>query len=237
MEGAPAGRAIAKAVSMVIYRPVLWRRLLRGGRARWLLRVAVSIAIVTYILVDVDTEDLVRTLASVRLGPLAGALALYLAGQALSAYKWSLLGRSVGYRLRRQVETELGPFWRDRVLLARVAVASLAFHLTQVGVQYVLARAAGVALPFSYCLVLHPVISVMTAVPLSVAGIGVREGGYLYFLGRINVDDSIAVTLGLLWFAVTVMAGLVGGALFLASGAALPRVYPRPAVPADASAA
>jgi len=80
MDGAPAGRAIAKAVSMVIYRPVLWRRLLRGGRARWLLRVAVSIAIVTYILVDVDTEDLVRTLASVRLGPLAGALALYLAG-------------------------------------------------------------------------------------------------------------------------------------------------------------
>jgi len=118
-----------------------------------------------------------------------------------------------------------------------VAVASLAFHLTQVGAQYVLARAAGVALPFSYCLVLHPVISVMTALPLSVAGIGVREGGYLYFLGRINVDDSIAVTLGLLWFAVMVMAGLAGGALFLASGAALPRVHPRPAAPADVSAA
>src|SRR3989454_9403017 len=78
-------------------RPVLWRRLLEGGRARWLLRVAVSIGIVTYILVDVDTDDLVRTLASVRPVPLAGALALFLAGQVLSAYKWSLLGRSVGY--------------------------------------------------------------------------------------------------------------------------------------------
>ncbi len=51
------------------------------------------------------------------------------------------------------------------------------------------------------------------------------------------MDDSIAVTLGLLWFAVMVMAGLAGGALFLASGAALPRVHPRPAAPADASAA
>src|SRR2546426_6789565 len=78
-------------------RSVLWRRLSQGGRARWLLRVAISIGIVTYILVDVDPEDLVRTLASVRPGPLAGALALYLAGQVLSAYKWSLLGRSVGY--------------------------------------------------------------------------------------------------------------------------------------------
>src|SRR5205807_434613 len=127
-----------------------------------------------------------------------------------------------GNRIRRQVETELGPFWRDRVLLVRVAVASLAFHLTQVGVQYVLARAVGVALPFSYCLVYHPVISLMTALPLSVAGLGVREGGYLYFLTRIDVDDSIAVTLGLLWFALPGLAWLVGGALFVASGAALP---------------
>src|SRR6266404_7684533 len=63
------------------------------------------------------------------------------------------------------------------------------------------------------------------------------EGGYLYFLTRIDVDDSIAVTLGLLWFALTVLAGLVGGALFVASGAALPRVQPRPAAPADVSAA
>ena len=323
---------------------MLRRRLLDGGRARWLLRVAVSIGIVTYILVDVDTEDLVRTLASVRSAPLAGALALYLAGQTLSAFKWSLLGRSVGYarpvgdyarfyfigmffnlfgpstiggdvvralylaeghrpglainsvvfdrvsglallmalgaaaliafpgygfpwpltaalvggglvlvlgwwmcprlvrllpagnRLRRQVETELGPFWRDRALLVRVAGVSLAFHLTQVAVQYVLARAAGVALPFSYCLIYHPVISVMTALPVSVAGLGVREGGYLYFLTRIDVDDSIAVTLGLLWFALTVLAGLVGGALFVASGAALPRVHPRPAAPAAPAA-
>src|SRR5437870_13726213 len=78
-------------------RPVLWCRLLEGGRARWLLRVAVSIGIVTYILVDVDTEDLVRTLASVGPAPLAGAFALDLAGQTLSAYKCSLIGLAVGY--------------------------------------------------------------------------------------------------------------------------------------------
>src|SRR5256712_14223317 len=269
-------------------RAVLWRRL-QGGRARWLLRVAVSIGIVTYILVDVDTEDLVRTLASVRALPLAGALALYLAGQTLSAYKWSLIGRSVGYaravgeytrfyfigmffnlfgpstiggdvvrglylaeghrpgvainsvvfdrvsglvllmalgaaaliafpqyglpwpltaslvagglvlvlgwwmcprlvrllpaghRIRRQVETELGPFWRDRVLLARVAVASLAFHLTQVGVQYVLARAAGLAPPFSSSLAPPPAISAIAAVPLTAAATSAPRGGALSF--------------------------------------------------------
>ena len=141
-----------------------------------------------------------------------------------------------GNRLRRQVESELGPFWRDRRLLARAAGVSLVFHLSQVGVQYVLVRAAGAAVPFSYCLVFHPVISVMAAVPLTVAGIG-GLGGYLYFLTRIDVDDSIAVTTGVLWVAVTIFADLVGGAVFMASGATLPRLRAKPAPPVDASAA
>jgi glycosyltransferase 2 family protein len=112
-------------------------------------------------------------------------------------------------------------------------VVSVVFHVTQSGVQWVLARALGIDLPFGYCLILHPVLSVMMALPVSVGGFGVREGGYLYFLTRINVDDSLAVTMGLLWFAVTVMAGLVGGAFFVAAGAELPRLRRR----ADGAAA
>lgn len=127
-------------------------------------------------------------------------------------------------RFRRHLEADLASFWRDRLLLLRIAMVSLVFHLTQVTVQYVLARALGVAIPFSYCLIFHSAISVMTALPVSIAGFGVREGGYLYFLTRMDIDDSIAVTLGLLWFAVSAMAGLVGGALLIGSGAELPRL-------------
>lgn len=326
---------------------MLGGKLLDRSWGRWLLRVSVSVGVVTYILVDADVsrDELVRVITGVRLGPLGVAVLLYLAGQALSAYKWALLGTSVGLvrryadyarfyfigmffnlfgpstiggdvvralylgdgrrpglaldsvifdrvsglavlmalgavallafpgyglpwpleaaigggglcllvawwtcprlvallpagnRFRRQVETELGPFWRDRRLLARVASVSLLFHLIQVTVQWVVGRAAGVELPFSYCLIFHPVVSAMTAIPFSVGGFGVREGGYLYFLTRIDVDDSVAVTIGLLWFAVTAVSGLLGGAIFLASGARLPRLRARPAPVADASAA
>jgi hypothetical protein len=322
---------------------MLLRRLLARPPARWLLRLLVSVGIVVYILVDVDTGDLVRAVAGVRLELVAVAVVLYLAGQALSSYKWWLLGRSVGFeqplrtftrfyfigmffnlflpstiggdvmrvlylggerrrvlatnsvvfdrvsglallmalggaawlafpqyefpwplaasvvaggtalllgwwmcprlvrllpernRVRRQVENELGPFWRDRRLLARVALVSLVFHLTQVVVQWVLARAAGAALPFSYCMIYHPIVSVMTALPVSFGGL-ISLGGYRYFLERIDVEDSIAVTTGLLWFTVTVLAGLVGGVLFVASGA-LPRLRAKTPASADASAA
>ncbi len=321
------------------------RRVLGHRSARWVASVLVTIGVVVYILVDVDTGDLVRALTSVRPGLIAGALALYCVGQGLSAYKWHLLGRSVGFRrpltayvrfyfigmffnlfapstiggdvvralylgeglrpglavnsvlfdrvsglavlmalgavalavfpqydlpwpltvsivvggallvfgwwmcprlvrllpagnrIRRQVEHDLGPFWSDSRLLFRVACVSLVFHLTQVVVQWVLARAAGAAVPFSYCLIYHPVVSLMAAFPLSVAGLGVREGGYLYFLTRLDVDDSVAVTVGLLWFAVTVLADLIGGALFVASGAELPRLRAKVPAEPDATAA
>jgi len=163
-------------------------------------------------------------------------------GGALLVLGWWMCPRLVRFlpernRVRQQVENELGPFWRDRRLLVRVSVVSILFHLTQVVVQYVLVMAAGAHVPFSYCLIYHPVISVMTALPVSVGGLGVREGGYLYFLTRIDIDDSIAVTVGVLWFAVTVVAGLVGGALFVTSGAELPRLRAKAPAEVDVSAA
>ncbi|HLY38777.1 MAG TPA: lysylphosphatidylglycerol synthase transmembrane domain-containing protein [Candidatus Binatia bacterium] len=319
-------------------------RFARRPSARWVASVLVTVGVVAYILVDVDTGDLVRALTSVQPSLVASAVVLYCIGQLLSAYKWHLLGRSVGFRqpfseyarfyfigmffnlfgpgtiggdvvralylgdghrpglavnsvlfdrvsglallmalgagallafpgynlpwpltaaiiggglalvvgwwmcprlvrllprgnaIRRQVEHELEPFWRDSRLLVRVAAVSLLFHMVQVVVQWVLARAAGADVPFSYCLIYHPLVSVMAALPVSVAGLGVREGGYLYFLTRLDVDDSVAVTVGLLWFAVSVLADLIGGVVFLASGAALPRLRAKPTAPADAAA-
>jgi uncharacterized membrane protein YbhN (UPF0104 family) len=134
-----------------------------------------------------------------------------------------------GNKLRRQVEHDLAPFWRDSGLLLRVSAMSLAFHLSQVGVQWLLARAAGTSLPLSYCLVMHPILSLMMALPLSIGGFGVREGGYLFFLTTIDVDDSIAVTMGLLWWLMTALSGIVGAAVFLTSGATLPRLRSRTA--------
>jgi glycosyltransferase 2 family protein len=65
--------------------------------ARWSLRVLVSVGIVVYILVDVDRHDLIRAITGVDLVLVPAALALYLLGQLLSGYKWSLIGCAVGF--------------------------------------------------------------------------------------------------------------------------------------------
>jgi uncharacterized membrane protein YbhN (UPF0104 family) len=72
----------------------------------------------------------------------------------------------------------------------------------------------------------------MMSLPVSIGGFGVREGGYLYFLTRIDVDDSIAVAMSLSWWAVTVVSALLGGLVFAATGTGVPR--PRTSVSPDA---
>jgi len=303
------------------------------ARGRWVLRAAVSAAVVAYILLRVDRHDLWAALSAVRPSQLLLPLALYLVGQVMSAFKWWMLGSSVGLvrpvvdyvryyfigmflnvfglgtlggdvvrglylgggrrpalalnsvvfdrvsglavlmglgaiallafpqyhlpwllsaaciggglalvvgwlacprlvrvlpadnRLRRQVEHDLAPFWSDWRLLARVSALSLAFHLSQVGVQWLLGRAAGASLPFSYWMIVHPILSLLMTVPVSLGGFGIREGGYLYFLTAQHVEASMAVTVGLLWWLMTALSGVVGALVFLASGAELPRLH------------
>ena len=67
-------------------------------------------------------------------------------------------------------------------------------------------------------------LSIVAALPISLNGLGVREGSYVYFLRHLGIRDSIAVTIGLLWWTMTILAGLVGGLVFVASGAELPRL-------------
>src|SRR2546428_310641 len=72
--------------------------MVRGRRAaRWLVRVLVSAAIIGYVLADVDLGDLARALAHVHLALVLVAVGLFVLSQALSAYKWSRIGRALGF--------------------------------------------------------------------------------------------------------------------------------------------
>lgn len=118
-------------------------------------------------------------------------------------------------RLRRLVEHNLAPYWNDRRLLLDVGALSAVFHLSQIGVLMVLTRALGLGVPWSYTFILGPLVNIMTAVPVSLNGLGVREGGYVFFLAHIGVARDSAVAFALIWFAVVMLSGVVGGAVYL----------------------
>ena len=308
----------------------------RGGLRR-VLQIAFSVAAVALIARHVDLRETGRILRGVHVGWAVAAVVLYAAGQVMSAYRWRLIGRSVGlqqpfaqyvrcyfigmffmffgpstlggdvvrslylaeasggrralafnsvlfdrlnglvilvtigaasflvfpryrtlapeftlmfyvtvafgsglflawvlapwlvrvllpaeHRVRRFVEGDLGPFWTDRGMLTAASTVSFFFHLVQIAAQWIVSRAIGIEVPVSYIAVFHPLVSAVASIPISLSGIGLREGGYLYFLTKIGIDQPSAVAYGGLWFLVIVANSVIGGLVFLAPGAPLP---------------
>ena len=128
-------------------------------------------------------------------------------------------------RVRRLIESDLGPFWRDADLVWKAVWISAVFHVLQVITVIVLGLSLGLELAWPYYFIFHPLVSIFSALPISLAGLGIREVGYVYFLSDLaGVSTELALAFGILWLAVLLAAGAVGGVVFVAGGATLPRL-------------
>ena len=141
---------------------------------------------------------------------------------------------SPGGRVNRLLERDLKPFWQDPKLLGRTAGISIGFHIVQASSLVLLGSAISMHVDWRYYFIFHPLVTVLSAVPISVAGLGIREAGYVWFLTRQGVDVDTATAFGILWFAVLLTSSLVGGVVYLWSGAAVPTLRGRRAPQAAA---
>ena len=139
----------------------------------------------------------------------------------LSVAGWWVLPRVIGrlfspwHRLRWLVEQFLLPYQTETGVLGRACGLAIVCHLCQLSLQVLLAHALGLAVPVWYLLLFIPLVHILSALPLSLGGVGVREGGYVVFLALIGIGRDEALAFGLLWSALVLGSGLVGGLVLL----------------------
>ncbi len=92
---------------------------------------------------------------------------------------------------------------------------SLALQLALIICQYILALGLGLPIPLSAMMLCIPIANLFASIPLTIGGLGLREGAYTVLFGMAGVSRTDAVALGLLWFASTMLGGLVGIIPFL----------------------
>jgi uncharacterized protein (TIRG00374 family) len=144
---------------------------------------------------------------------------------ALALFRGSRIARAlVPARLMdmaRASRALLRSYASDPRTLLLLLVASLAYQAL-VSLQLVmLARAIGVHLPFATAAVTLALVTVVTLIPISIGGFGVREGSYVVLLGGASVGATDATLISLLSVATLFMASLPG-AYMLARGGLAP---------------
>lgn len=114
-----------------------------------------------------------------------------------------------------------------RALLAAVLL-SLTVHLIQAWMHTVMGRALGLDVPFSFCLIIYPLVGTFSAIPISLNGLGLREGGYIFLLAVIGIGTEQSIAFGILLFLIVALDSLIGGLVFLS------QQMPRPNAPVKA---
>lgn len=165
--------------------------------------------------------------------PLLHLAALAIPPLSVAAWWWGpLLAARMfqpGSRWRVLFERDLAPYRKDsRLLFASFALATV-FHLLQIGTQVLVAWAVGLDVPWTYFLVFVPVVNILGMLPISLSGIGIREGGYWYFLSLMGVGDESSIALGLLSSAIVLVTGLTGAPVFMFLTSRTPLVESPPA--------
>jgi hypothetical protein len=84
-------------------------------------------------------------------------------------------------------------------------------------VVYLLAQGMGVDLPLRHALLFVPLVTLISVVPISIAGWGVRESAMVASLGLIGVPSVEAFSLSVLYGLVIMGSGIPGGLLWLLS--------------------
>ncbi len=103
-------------------------------------------------------------------------------------------------------------------LLWGVTGVALIVQVLRVLVHYEVAVALGIEVPMKYYFLFIPVIAILIALPISINGIGVREGAGILFFGQVGVTQAEAFSMGFLAYLVGVAVSLVGGVLFVLRG-------------------
>jgi uncharacterized protein (TIRG00374 family) len=102
-------------------------------------------------------------------------------------------------------------------ILSKTILLSLISQLLIIVTYYCIARSLHIELALFEFVLVVPVVAIFTSLPISVGGMGVREGIMVFLLGAVGVLTTNAVSVSLMYLTILIFITLPGG-IFLLSG-------------------
>ncbi|MEW6110218.1 MAG: lysylphosphatidylglycerol synthase transmembrane domain-containing protein [Nitrospirota bacterium] len=183
-----------------------------------------------------DAKKLSLTLASIFMDRYMGYLSLMIIGiSALpfvsdyfggSPYKWVMplifiafvtgsflfFGLKIGKRL--SVISEFYDYfsllWTRKEIIIKTLLTSLVIQFLNFSKVIILAAGVGADIPLLLFFVFLPIIITITTLPISISGLGLREGSFVLLLGLIGIEPELATSISIAWFLSIFVGSLPG---------------------------
>lgn len=136
----------------------------------------------------------------------------------LGRLHWHWLGRirAVHHLRACSIITNRAIFNRER--WSKIAFLSLLIHILAVVIAWCVVKAIAAPILFSEIFLLVPPVMLITMLPISIAGWGVREASMALTFGYAGLATSEGVNVSLLYGAVFLVVGALGGLVWIFSG-------------------
>jgi uncharacterized protein (TIRG00374 family) len=103
--------------------------------------------------------------------------------------------------------------------LGKAFLVSLLFNVLLIAMNVLIALSLGAHLSLWYFMLFVPITSLVLILPISLGGLGVREGTYVMLFTQAGMSNRVAFSMSLLVFALgTVMNGIIGGVIYILRG-------------------
>ena len=101
--------------------------------------------------------------------------------------------------------------WRDAFI---ALFAALLYQITVVASVYCAFHVVDVRVPNAAVLAYVPAVAMAQVIPITIGGLGVREGLLAFFFHPLGVPTGRAVAIGLLWYGMTLLVSVIGAPAF-----------------------
>ena len=95
-----------------------------------------------------------------------------------------------------------------------VLTAAFAYQLAVMLSVFLAVHALGLRVGWTAILAFFPAVAIIQVIPVTLGGLGTREGALVFFLHDLNVSSADAIALGLLFYGINLIVSLAGAPAF-----------------------
>lgn len=123
-----------------------------------------------------------------------------------------IFGLRLGQRIRflSAFYTYFHMYRNQKNIMVKGLMLSVGVQLSGIVAVDILAYGLGQHIPVLAFLIFIPLIVLFSMLPISISGLGVREGAFVLFFGLIGIKPEVATAISLSWFLTISAAGIIG---------------------------